>query len=43
MAIRFYCNNLSLGRDRILEFVDPESAQNSDPETNFFEWPPSKV
>jgi len=43
MAIRFFCNNLSLGRDRILEFVDPESAQDSDLETIFFKWPPSKV
>jgi len=36
----FFCNNLSLGKDRIL---DSESAQNSDLETIFFEWPPSKV
>jgi len=38
-----FCNNLSSGGDRILEFVDSESAQNSDLETTFFKWPPSKV
>jgi len=39
----FFCNNLSLSTDRILKFVDSELAQNFDRETNFFEWPPSKV
>jgi len=31
-----FCNNLSLGRDRILEFVYLESEQNSDLETTFY-------
>jgi len=39
----FFCNNLSLGRDRILEFVDSESAQDFDLKTTFFEWLPNKV
>jgi len=39
----FICNNLSLGKDRILEFVESESAQNFNLDTTFFEWPPSKV
>jgi len=37
------CNGLRLGRDKILKFVNSESAQNFDVETTFFEWPSSKV
>jgi len=31
----FFCNNLSLGKDRILEFVNSESAQNFNINTTF--------